>query len=421
MDPEAITGQDAGREGFDGGSLFWTLLVSAVLAAPESEAAPSLVDRLAATLPETGDVLLAAAGPEAHGAAVTALASAELDASRVALVRLPTTGDLGALALAEADRAGISCVALLSGGVDGVWSAQTLGTCAAQAQVEAAPELQPASAPAPSARVSPEIWAQRERRFNQERLLVEDTAGVGLAEGVAWSVFDGRGSTVDTGSLAALAGDEEMLFALAEEARRADRHARWLKWSGVAALVASPLPLLGLESGAPQRNQDRIFTGVFIAGVGGAVLAVSPNARRGVAASQQHPANYYREEDAEDVAVAHNKALFAELQLADMPEPAQSPEAAGEAASEGSQEAPAAAVSTNDGRQDDSTALDTGEETATPEPLVEPEGDAAQAPDAESSPAPVPAPPAVQPPAPGQPEAKDGPSSAGEGGAPSEG
>ena len=51
--------------------------------------------------------------------------------------------------------------------------------------------------------------------------------------------------------------------------------------------MASPLPLLGLESGSPERNQDRIFTGVFVAGVGSALVAVAPATRRGLAARQQ--------------------------------------------------------------------------------------------------------------------------------------
>lgn len=380
--------------------MIWTMLVAAA-AASES---PGLTERLQAALPEEGEVLVAASGPEAHHAVVTALAKGELDASRIALVRLPTTGDLDALALQEADEAGITCVIRLSQGLDGVWSTPRLGTCALSAAAQAAAATPPSSGAEPSEGVAseapaavtltPAIWASRERRFNEQRLLVEDTLPGQAPDGVGWQVLDGQGNRLDTQAFATLAGDEEALLGLATERERGEKRVRVLRWTGIAGLILSPVPLIGWEAGASQTNEDRVFTALFLAGISSATLVVAPSARKAVAARQAWPANYYREEDAGDVVTAHNKALFRELQLGDMPEP--EPEGAP------SQAEPGAAAP-------DASAPDTPEDL----PPVGTQGAPAEQPvgsgpgsDAAPAPAPAPASPPAETPAP--PAASDG-------------
>jgi hypothetical protein len=297
--------------------LIWTLLVTGALAVDGDD---ELAKRLLAIREGARDtVLVAASGAEAERTVVRVLKPAgEADFE---LTRIPTVGDLDRESWAALERAGLKCGARVALGADEAWSITPFGDCAPPtgAATVDGPAVHTRAPGAVSAR-SPEQWAQIDQRYNQRRLEVDEvTHRMGLPEGIDWRVLDGRGVPVTARRLADLAGDSDLTLRLDQEQRDSFKRSRWISWTGVALLVAAPLPLLGVESGAVQSNQDRLFSALFLAGAGGVTIAVAPQTRKGALARQQHPAWYYDEEDGDDVIVDYNRRLYAELGLDERP------------------------------------------------------------------------------------------------------
>jgi hypothetical protein len=356
----------------------WWLLVAAASAAEDPLREQLIALRVGAAEP----ILVAAAGAAAEDAVRKALR--EADPADFSIARVPTAGDFEAEVERARVAAGRRCAAWVQPAADAGFSVAVRGDCSPAAllpsaeppaQPAAAPAVAPAIGPAPAATAPPELRFQR----------LEAAARATRPAGVAWVVVDPSGAELSAGRLAEIARDDELSARLERERRSGERARKALLFGGLGLVALSPLPLLGMESGDVQANQNLAFTTAFLAVSGGAVAATSPAARRGVLVRQAHPALYTTAGDAEEILSAWNhRPRPAPVEAAPAPEapaaaPAEpAPEAPAAAPAEPAPEAPAAA-------------------TAPPAP-------------APAEPAPAPAAPAPAPPAPAPPSpAPDGP------------
>lgn len=320
--------------------LYWALGAAALAVGPEEIADAILTarDRV------RGPVLVCPAGPDADKAVARALRDhGHLD---IPVRRIPTAGDIDKETAAALAASGLQC-ALRVEPSDAGFDVVEHGTCDGPAKVvlavapEPAPPTEDAREPSrggedppdedPPEPVTADEWIARQARYDRERLLVvELPPDPARAPEVTWEMVDGAGARIPTRRLAEIGNDDELILDLDDELRRGRRASRAMMWTGIGLALISPTPLIGVESGAPQANQDRLWSSLFLLGGAGLTLALSSGPKKAAVARQEEPSRYLEAVAGEELAGSWNNALWASLELDQRPEP----EPGGEAATE---------------------------------------------------------------------------------------
>jgi hypothetical protein len=336
------------------------LLLAAVSGVALAATDPVADAILAARERMRGPVLVCPAGPEAEKAVQHALRDhAHLD---IPVRRIPTAGDISKETATALAASGLAC-ALRVEAAGPTFAVVEVGQCEGPARVvlavapdpdaAAGADADPAAEDDPPEPVSEDEWITRQARYDRERLLVVDLPPDPARDpALTWEIVDGAGVSPSARRIAEIANDDDLVFRLEDELRRSRRASRAVLWTGIGLALISPAPLLGVESGAVQANQDRLWSSVFLLSSAGLTMALSGGPRKATRAHQEEPARYLDGDTAEDLATQWNRALWTSLDLDQRPlpdeetddAPAPGEEAAASGAERGPPPAPARVI-----------------------------------------------------------------------------